>query len=279
MFNKITVIGVGLIGGSIGLAVKRCALAKEIVGVVRRECSGKKALKYKAVDRTTLALEDGIRGADLIIIATPVGKIVDVAKDIIKHAKNEAILIDVGSTKGKVVKEIEKIAPPNIKFVGTHPMAGSEKSGVEFATDKLFDNSICIITKTKKTNPEAFSAVTKFWARMGATCEVLAPDKHDSYISFISHLPHVAAVALTIAADSGSLKYASTGFKDTTRVASSSPNLWKDIFESNKQALLGSLCEYRKALEGIERSIKKDGGASLIKHLEKAKKIRDQLNS
>ncbi|MCQ9207697.1 MAG: prephenate dehydrogenase [Omnitrophica bacterium] len=278
MFKKITIIGVGLIGGSIGLAVQKKRLAKEVVGVCRRESSRQKAVECKSVNEATLDLEIGIKDADLIIIAAPVGEIVDIARAVITHAKNGSILIDVGSTKETIVKDIEKIIPSNIKFVGTHPMAGSEKSGVEFANDKLFHNSVCVITDTKKTNPEALAVVTKFWNSLGATCEKMPPDKHDHYISFVSHLPHVAAVALTISANPDSLKYAATGFRDTTRIASANPNLWKDIFESNKQALLESIDEYKKALEGIERSIKNSDSTFLVQLLKKAKEIRDRLD-
>ncbi|UCD54718.1 MAG: prephenate dehydrogenase [Candidatus Omnitrophota bacterium] len=277
MFKKIAIVGVGLIGGSIGLAVKKKKLAKEVIGVARRESSKDKALKFKAVDKATLNLREAVKDAELVILATPVAKIVEMAKDVIKCAQGGLILTDVGSTKELIVKEIERIAPSNVKFVGAHPMAGSEKSGVKFADSKLFNNSICIITKTKKTDDGAFNKVKTFWTKIGATCEILSPDKHDRYISFVSHLPHVAAVALTIAAETDSLKYVSSGFKDTTRIASSNPNLWKDIFESNKEALLSSLHEYRAALEGIERSIKMGDSKTLIEHLEKAKKIRDKI--
>ena len=277
MFKKITIIGVGLIGGSIGLAAKKRKLAKEIVGVCRRESSRKKALKYKACDKATLSLKDGVRGADLVIIATPVGKIIGIAKEVMHSAGNKMILTDVGSTKEMIVKEIGGVAPERVRFVGSHPMAGSEKNSVEFADSRLFDNSICIVTKNGKTDKRAFSTVKKFWTKLGATCKELSPQKHDRYISSVSHLPHIAAVALAVTAKAGSLKFAAGGFKDTTRIASSVPGLWRDIFVSNKKALLSSLREYKKALLGIERSIKNSDQGLLSKYLEKAKKIRDRI--
>ena len=278
-FKKIAIIGVGLIGGSIGLAVKKRKLADEVVGICRRDASLQKAIKYKSVDKATLDLEEGLRGADLVIIATPVGKIIDRAGEIIKYAKDKKILTDVGSTKKEIVTQVEKMCPSNIKFVGTHPMAGSEKSGVKSASDNLFEGSLCIITRTEKTDNEALDRLKKFWVELGATCKELSPDKHDHYISFVSHLPHIAAIALTIALDRDreSLKYAATGFKDTTRIASSNPELWKDIFESNKKAVLESLHIYITTLEGIERNIRNGDSESLIGYLQKAKRIRDQI--
>ena len=169
------------------------------------------------------------------------------------------------------------MCPSNVKFVGAHPMAGSEKSGVESASDNLFEGSLCIITRTKTTDNKALDRLKKFWTLLGATCKELSPDKHDRYISFVSHLPHIAAIALTIVSDAEALEYAATGFKNTTRIASSNPELWKDIFESNKKAVLESLYEYRKALESIENSIRENDAESLIGYLQKAKRIRDQI--
>lgn len=276
-FNKIAIIGVGLVGGSIGLAVKKKGLAKEVIGIVRRESSGEKALKFKTVDKVTLNIKEGIGGAELVIIATPVGTIIDIAKEVIKNAKNDMFLTDVGSTKEIIVKEIEKIAPSYIKFVGSHPMAGSEKSGVEYANGSLFDNAVCILTKTKNTDEKVFDAIKNFWEGLGCSLRVLSPRDHDNFIAFVSHLPHVAAVALTIAAHPDSLEYASTGFKDTTRIASSNPDLWQDIFQSNKDALSRSLYDYRMTLEGIERAIKENDTKALMEFLKKAKDIRDSI--
>jgi len=280
-FNKIAIIGIGLIGGSIGLTAKKKQLAKKVVGICRRPESVIAAKEAGAVDEVTEDYDKGLEDVDLAIIATPVGKIVDIAKEIKKHAKKEIIVTDVGSTKELIVKEVEKITrDSNIKFVGAHPMAGSEKSGVKFASDNLFSNSICILTPTNKTNKNAFETVEKFWISLGAKCEILSPDEHDKYISLISHLPHIAAIALIIEADEKgeSLKYASTGFKDTTRIASSNPNLWQDIFITNKDALLRALKDYKCALEGIERSIENEKTENLIALLKRAKDVRDSLN-
>ncbi|NQT22607.1 MAG: prephenate dehydrogenase [Candidatus Omnitrophica bacterium] len=277
-FNKIAIIGVGLIGGSIGLAIKNKRLAKTVVGICRRKVSAKAALKAKAVDIATLSYKKGLKNTDLVIIAAPVGRIVEIAEKVAKSSDGSLILTDVGSTKEKIVSHLERSMPNHIEFVGAHPMAGSEKSGVSAASKNLFKNSICIITKTKKTDEKAFNEVKTFWKKLGTSCKILSPKDHDDFISFVSHLPHVAAIALTNAANPGSLEFASTGFKDTTRIASSNPNLWHDIFIANKDALLRALSDYRAALEGIERSIKTGNTTALIDLLKRAKTIRDSLN-
>ncbi len=279
-FNKIVIIGVGLIGGSIGLAVKQRKLAKTVLGICRRKVSAKAALKARAVDVATSSYEKGLKGADLIIVATPVGKIVDAVKRITKFSKKKVIVTDVGSTKEKIVKEASRILPRHIKFIGAHPMAGSEKSGIQNADKNLFVNSICILTKTSKTDKRALGIVKKFWQGLGASCRILSPAEHDYYISLISHLPHIVAASLAaaVSTEPKSLNYASTGFKDTTRIAASEPNLWQDIFMTNRIRILSSLAGFKKMLAQIEHSIRVGDGKYLKNVLMKSKKVRDKLN-
>lgn len=277
IFNKIAIIGVGLIGGSIGLAVKKKKLAKEVVGVCRREISAKAAIKNGAVDRATLDYKQGLKGADLVIIASPVGKIVQVAKNVIKQTKGDILITDVGSTKQIIVRQIEKIAPKRVKFVGSHPMAGSEKSSVRFADKDLFENSICIVTETRKTDKLASSTVRNFWKALGAEVRVLSPREHDARIALVSHLPHVAAFALSGICDRQSLEFAANGFKDTTRIASSDPSLWRDIFLTNRKSLLKAIHRYKTELNRIEKCIRDGDSKGLTKILKNAKSIRDSL--
>ena len=278
MFNKIVIIGVGLIGGSIGLAVKKQRLAKEVVGICRRPSSCRKALHKKACDIATMDYNEGLRNADFVIIATPVGKIIDIAKDVINNSAGDMILIDVGSTKEILVKEIEKITPKRIKFIGTHPMAGSEKSGVQVASAGLFRNSICIITKTKNSDNKAVSLVKKFWEKLGVRCLFLSPLKHDYYMSFASHLPHAVCMALAATVSPDIIKYTSTGFKDSTRIALSDPHLWKDIFMTNRIALLKAIRKYKHILGRFEKSIRMKDSKKLMSILERAKRTRDMVS-
>jgi len=274
-FKKIAIIGVGLIGGSIGLAVRRKGLAGEVVGICRRKSSMRSALRMKVLDSATMSYREGLKNADFIIIATPVGRIIDIAKRVAEYSDTAAILTDVGSTKGCIVHKLEKITAKKLYYVGSHPMAGSEKSGVAAADSALFNNSKCILAKTRSTNLAAMKKVKKFWEAIGAKCFVLSPEEHDRYIACVSHLPHIAASGITLAALPESIAYASTGFGDTTRIAASDPKLWQDIFVSNKKAVLKSLQEYKRVLATMEKSIRNENLKLLGKLLLKSRNIRE----
>ncbi|MDD5440082.1 MAG: prephenate dehydrogenase/arogenate dehydrogenase family protein, partial [Candidatus Omnitrophica bacterium] len=206
-----------------------------------------------------------------------VGSEVSVAEKVCKIAKGDAIMFDVGSTKGMIVKEIDKIVPPSLNFVGTHPMAGSEKSGVESARANLFEESLCLITKSKKTDARALKKVKKFWESLGAACIVMTPDNHDRHIASVSHLPHLVAFTLLRAVDPESLPYAANGFKDATRIGASDPRMWHDIFMSNKAAILKALTGYKKNLALLERMITKGYSKRLVGILSASKAIRDKF--
>jgi len=277
MFKKIAIIGVGLIGGSIGLAAKKKKLAKQITGVCRHESSLEKALKLRAIDRVTLDVNEAVKDADLIILATPVGTFKELVNKISKSAKTGAILIDVGSTKEEVIRTIEKVLPKRVSFVGVHPMAGSEKSGVGFAKPDLFEHSTCVICKTKSTHKNSLNKVAKFWKALGAEVVVISPEEHDMEVAQISHLPHAVATALVGSVDAKSLRLASSGFRDTTRIAGGEPVVWADIFLSNKKEILKSIDRFEKVLNSIRGLVKKQDYKGLIKEFGKNKKIRDAI--
>jgi len=275
--RKIAIIGVGLMGGSIGLAVRRKGIAREIVGICRRQVSARRALEAKACDKVTLDFHAGLDGADFVIIATPVGKISRMAEKIAKYAPKDAIVTDVGSTKGFIVNNIERILPEHIKFVGSHPMAGSEKTSVLNADEDLFNNSLCIVTKTKNTEKAALSEVKGFWQALGARTVILSPKMHDVNIAFASHLPHVVSSVLARSLDKENLRYVSTGFKDTTRIAASDPQLWQDIFMTNREFVLKAIRKYRVKLYEFEKQLSSKKGRELNRFLRKAKSVRDKL--
>jgi len=277
MFKKIAIVGVGLIGGSIGLAVKKKRLAKEVIGVTRRESSRQKALKFKAVDKATLNLKEAVKDADLVIIASPVGKITDLARASLKFMKKGAILTDVGSTKKHVVRKIEKFANKKVHFIGTHPMADSEKTGVENATSLIFDKAPLIIAKTKNTDKKALARVRRFWENLGCRTFVLSPEKHDMHVSLASYLPHVVSFALSASQTKDSLKFVAASFKDITRVSSSDPELWKDIFLSARPSVLKSIRVFSKSLKALEKAIRKKDAHAVRRFLSKAKSIRDGI--
>lgn len=278
-FNKVAIIGVGLIGGSIGLAIKKKRLAGEVIGVFRRGTTLKRALKCKAVDRGVMDIVSGVKDADLIILAAPVHLIPGLAAKVLKSAKPGAIITDAGSTKEWIVNEIEGLSgkPSNVYFVGSHPMAGSEHTGVEFAAGDLFKGSPCIVTKTPRTDTGALRKVSFFWRSIGGRIKVMSPREHDRTVSLISHLPHMVAFALAGAVPVKDMACAAEGFRDTTRVASSDPELWADIFLTNKRALsdAGAIFNrhYEKLLKAIDRGDRRMT-VSILKH---SKSRRDKL--
>lgn len=256
--EKVSIIGVGLIGGSLGLALKKKGLASKIVGIGRRETSLREALRVGAVDEITLDLKEGVSEADLVVLAVPVGSILKIGREIVPHLKQGAILTDVGSTKEEIVRTLGILTKD---FVGAHPMAGSNESGVAKATASLFEKATCVITPTGKTSKKALNVVENLWKKVGARVVKMSPETHDFLVAITSHLPHLAASSLVSLAAREKEKIApliATGFKDTTRIASSDPRLWSDIFLSNKEMVLSALKEYKEILSEWEELIREE---------------------
>jgi len=279
LFNKITIIGVGLIGGSIGLGIKRRGLAEEVTGVFRRKSTLRKALARKAVDRGAMSIADGVKDADMIILATPVCLIPRFIYDVIKYAKRGTIITDVGSAKEWIVDRVESrmSASPAVFFVGSHPMAGSEHAGVEFAKADLLEGSPCIVTRTKAVDKKALAKVISFWKSLGAKVKVMTPREHDRSVAMISHLPHLVAFSLAGSVPAKDLIYAAEGFKDTTRVASSDPKLWSDIFLSNSAELLKAARIFEKYYKKIIVALSKNDCVAVSRLLKAAKSKRDKF--
>jgi len=277
-FNKIAIVGVGLIGGSIGLAVKKRKLAGSVEGVFRRKSTLKKALKRGAVTVATTDMAKGIKDADLVIIASPVLSIPGLAKEVLKNAKVGAIITDVGSTKAWITKEISGALKrrKDVYFVGSHPMAGSERAGVEFAKHDLLEDSPCIVTKDRFTDKTALRKVAAFWASLGARVSVMTPDEHDRSVSLVSHLPHLVAFSLALAVPERDLKYSAEGFKDTTRIASSDPELWADILLSNRAHIIKSAALFGATYRRLVRSLSKNDYAGVVRLIKAAKSKRDR---
>jgi len=273
MFKKVTIIGVGLIGGSIGLALKKKKLAKNVWGVGRRTSSIKKAIKKRAIDKGTLNLKTGIKDADLIIIATSVSLIMKYLNKLKKIANPGCVITDVGSTKGKIVLYADKVLGESLSFVGGHPLSGSEKGSVEFASVDLFKNSKTILTKTKKTNQSSLKKVRRMWEKIGAKCFVLSPTQHDKVVAQISHLPHIVAACLVNSTSSTQLMFAAGGFKDATRIASSDFAMWRDIILTNKGPIKAAL----KGFDGCLKELLGLDAKGMSAKLNKAKAKRDNL--
>lgn len=273
LFKKVAIVGVGLIGGSIGLAIKKKKLASEVVGVSRHKGTLQKALKSGAIDRGSLNLSI-IRGADLVILCAPVGIIIKQAREVAAQAKEEAIITDVGSTKEEIVVKLGKVFPG---FIGAHPLAGSQKRGISNASSKLFKGSICVLTPTPVTKKISLRKVKSFWESLGAKVVFLSPSRHDKILSLASHLPHLLAFSLVYALPRGCFKFAAGGFRDTTRIASSDGRIWSDVFLSNRANILRAVKIFQKQLAAFKSVLSRKDRKKLEAMLKKARLKRESL--
>ncbi|MFH1269520.1 MAG: prephenate dehydrogenase/arogenate dehydrogenase family protein [Candidatus Omnitrophota bacterium] len=273
LFNKVAIVGTGLIGGSLALAIKKKQLAREVIGVSRHKSTLIWAKERSLIDKGSQDLSI-IQGADLVILAAPVNTILKLAGAIVKFAGKDCLVTDVGSTKKEIVSKLSGIFP---NYVGSHPLAGSEKRGITNASADIFRNSLCILTPEKKTHPNAFSRIKKLWVRLGVKVVVMDTDSHDRILSFVSHLPHAIAFSLIDIVPNGYLKFGASGLKDTTRLAFSDSRLWADILLSNRKNMLKSIEAFGNNLRRIKSAINKKDEKALIKILKKAKAKREIL--
>ncbi len=279
-FKKVAIIGVGLIGGSVALAIKKKHLARSVIGVFRHRATLRRALKSKAIDRGVLDIYEGVKDADLIVVATPVVSIPEMVEKTAAFTKTGAIITDVGSTKRWVVDSVEKMPvffTRKVFFVGSHPMAGSEKTGVEFARSSLLEDTPCIVTPTARTDRKALKKIIGFWSSLGADVTTMSPAVHDRRVANISHLPHLLAFSMAGAVPKDDLNYAAEGFKDTTRVASSDPELWADIFLTNAQELISACRAFEGYYREILEALAEKDRPKVIELLTTAKAQRDRL--
>jgi len=273
MFNKVAIVGTGLIGGSIALAIKKKRLAKVVVGVSRHKKTLLLAKKIMVIDKGSQELNI-IKDADLVILATPVDTIINLAAKIYPFVKKGCIVSDVGSTKREIVSKLERIFP---RYIGSHPLAGSEKRGVVNANPSIIKGSLCILTPTKNTDKEALEKIKRLWSELGARVAFLPPDAHDKILSFVSHLPHLVAFSLIDIIPKEYLRLASSGLKDTTRIAASDSEIWCDIFLSNQKNILKSIGLFQNNLSRIKSAIQRKDKKLLNKIIKEAKKKRNSL--
>lgn len=280
-FRKIAILGVGLLGGSIGLAVKKGRLAGEIAGFVRRTATIAECEQAGALDYATTDLLATVSNADLVILCTPLAQMPAVTAQLLPALKPGAIVTDVGSVKAGVARDLETmVAKAGGHFVGSHPMAGAEKTGVLAARADLFVNAVCVITPTKKSHAPSVSAVEGFWKSLGARTLRLAPGEHDLLASRTSHLPHVVAAALASQVLHPKMPKAqatlcATGFKDTTRIASGSPEMWRDIALANRKNLARAVRTFIADLEKFEQSLARADEKGVTRFFATAKQRRD----
>jgi prephenate dehydrogenase len=273
-FKKAAIIGTGLIGGSLALEIRKNKLAKEIVGVSRHAKSLDWAKRIRAIDRGSLDLNIA-DDADLLIFCAPVNAIIDLAPKLAGKVRKDCVVTDVGSTKESIVRSLERLFPG---YIGSHPLAGSEKRGIKYAHKNLFKGSLCILTPTRKSDKRALRLIEEIWKKAGAKTMLLGPQKHDLMLAAISHLPHIAAFALIASVPDSFLKFASGGLKDTTRIAGSDSELWAQIFLSNRKNLIRDISLLEKNIAGIKSAIKADDMQKLSQILEKAKNKRNRIH-
>ncbi len=273
LFKKVAVIGTGLIGGSIAVDLKKRKLAGTVLGISRRKESLAIAKKSGAIDigsQDALAAAD----ADLVIFATPVSAILRLAPVIAPVIKPGCIVTDVGSTKEEIVTALSSHFA---RFVGSHPLAGSEKRGMAHARQGLFKNSLCVLTPVKNTDTQALRKIRSLWVSLGAKTVLLSPKAHDRILSRVSHLPHAIAFSLAGSLEGDCLDFAPPSLKDATRVASSDSGLWADIFLSNRRNLLESIDVFNRGLARLTRAVRKQDRARLVRILDAAKRKRASL--
>lgn len=273
VFDKVAIIGVGLIGGSFGLALRKKALAKEIIGIGHRQKSIDQALRVRAIDQGYLGL-DQIRDADLVVLSAPVKEIINILPKLKNLISKDCLIIDAGSTKSEIIKTAEK---HKLRFIGCHPLAGMEKKGPGNAREDLFKGSLCLLVPPKKYNLQDLSQVKKLWEALGARTLVLNSTRHDRILAFTSHLPHAVVFSLLDCLKSDYLKFGAGGLKDTTRIGLSDSLLWKDIFLTNRQHLLSAINTFERSLRRLKFLIKNNDDRALRTYLEKARDKRRAL--
>lgn len=260
MFHRVAIVGLGLIGGSLGLALRQAHAAEQVAGYDLGRGVSDQARRIGAIDQQYSALADAVRGAELIILATPVGAMRSLLQNMATMASPGAVITDVASTKSQVISWSEEFLPGNIYFVGGHPMAGKEVSGVESADPTLFRDRIYCLTPTKKTSPVALNKVSVMIETLGGRVRFLEPAEHDGQVAQVSHLPFVVSAALmkTVAESSSwgdAALLASSGFRDTTRLAAGNPEMYRDICLTNSEALVRALDEYIASLRAFREGV------------------------
>lgn len=275
--RQITVIGLGLLGSSITLAVLRSLKGVKSVGYSHRAITRRKARRLGVAGKVVDDIHKAVARADMVILATPVRTFEDIFCQIANSLPAGCIVTDVGSTKQQPHQWARRLLPKNVYYVGSHPIAGSEQRGVEFARDDLFEGANCILTKTSATRPQAIRTLRKFWSALGCKVKVMMPNQHDRILANVSHLPHVTVAALINANSSKELKFAGQGFIDTSRIASGPANIWTDVLLTNSTNITRGIDKMIRELRELKEAMNSHDEKRLCRFLEKAKNRRAAL--
>ena len=274
LFRQVTIVGLGLMGGSLGLVLKRKRLAATVVGLSRTQATWREAKRRRVIDAGTTDPRQAVRDADLVVLAIPVDAIPRYAKRLTRFMKPGSVLTDVGSTKAAIVRTLAGRLPSGIAFVGGHPIAGSERYGLDAADAALFDGSLCILTPTGRTSPRALAAVKRFWGRIAGRVVLMSPARHDRLLAGTSHLPHLLAFCLADAVGRVPLGHSPRSLLDMTRLAESCPDLWDDIFLSNRASLRGAVSRFDRSWRRLRTAVARGDRAGLLRLLRRAQSAR-----
>jgi len=277
--QNVAIIGVGLIGGSIGLALGQRGLTKQIVGIGRRQQSLDRALACGAISRSTTDLAAGVADAEVVIVATPVDSVIEDVCRALAAAPAGVLVTDVGSTKADICAAIAGNEVQSSHFVGSHPLAGDHRSGPEHARSDLFDGKVVVVTPTGVTPPETTQRAQAFWEALGAHVVQMPPEQHDRALATTSHLPHLVASALAAVTPPEWLPLAATGWADTTRIAAADPQLWAQIFAQNGLEVIGALDRLIEQLQTARACLVSDDSSPIEQFLHQAKRTRDALGN
>ena len=281
LFNRLALIGVGLIGSSIARAARAQGAVRSIVATAKSAATRRRVAELRIVDQVVETNAAAAEGADLVIVCIPVGQSGAVAAEIGAHLQTGAIVSDVGSVKGSVLRDMAPHIPAGVHFIPAHPVAGTEYSGPDAGFAELFVNRWCILTPPDGADPAAVARLAAFWQALGANVETMTAEHHDLVLGITSHLPHLIAYTIVGTADELSqvtrsevLKFSAGGFRDFTRIAASDPTMWRDVFLANKDAVLEMLGRFNEDVAALTRAIRRDDGEALFNHFTRTRAIR-----
>lgn len=277
--GKVTIVGVGLLGASIGMAIRQKRLSDEVIGIGRNITTLKKAMEIGAVDTISTDLISATKESNFLILCTPVQTAISMLKTIAEHIPPTATITDVCSTKKKICQTAQSIWQKDSPFIGSHPLAGSEKYGPEHGKPDFYENTICLIEKGENTRPESKKLVCDFWKMMGANTIEIDAEEHDYFMAYTSHLPHILASALAqVAGETGAQRhFIGSGFIDTTRIAESRPEIWSEISMTNKNNILSSIEVVQKRLDEFKILLEKDNSEQIIEFFKRGNESRKRL--
>ena len=278
LFKQVSIVGLGLIGGSLGMALRKGRIAKRVIGFARHEATVQRAKRRGAIhDGDTELCPDWLGESELVVLAVPPDDVVPMVRQVARLTSHSFLMTDATSVKEPLVRSLESFLPPRIRFVGSHPMAGSERSGIEAADPALFRGAPCIVTPTGRTDPKAMKQVSRLWKGAGGRVIELDPKRHDALVAQVSHAPHLAAVALALLPEEAALGIAAGGFADTTRIAASDPAMWEQICRMNRKEILLALDRLAAGLGSLKAAVAAGSAATLRATLRGAQARRLRL--